>query len=64
MSEKEVVESKEELRRGVIAELKRVALDTLERIRFTVGCEEWSEAAGALATLDYVIGLAKEWAQQ
>ena len=57
----EKVQSMEEIRRGVIKELKKLLWEGLRRVEDLAGDDKWDQALGALSTLECVLRRAKEW---
>lgn len=56
----EKVENVEEIRRGVLDELRDMAVKALARVEMYVAQEEWDKAIGALGSIEYVLRCAKE----
>jgi len=55
------VESAEEIRRGILKELKEMANDCLIRVAQLIHDEKWEQAIGALGTIEYVLRYARDW---
>lgn len=55
------VESVEEIKRGLVKELKKKVWLCLERIEDFISEDEWERALAAVDTIQYIIRMAREW---